>query len=1122
MRLYVTQLGLSMSHIENIDRFTDMLFEKNIYYSNKNNSNRNAIENILEQIGCNELPFITVGIDKKNAQNATSILQALNMVVGDTAILCVQKGEDGLVDAAVIVVSDKVQKEAWAVITETDSAVSGEKSRLYELYNQQGPVLDAMELIESCIATKHGFDFSKSWSGEIFFDENIDENLPKKCTVSDGTILLEQIKQTSVLSLSTNKFLIPILFENECELNKGLECLIKKLNTMEIASIAYEYLSTFIENKRNNKSVVFIGSDEETFIKEINLFVEERKKWFIPNFRWSTKMGSCYTSSPIGNKAKICYINPPGGLFSKLAFYRLYRVLPELKKEVEKNRIKKKSNDPLISKYYFEIITIMLTAKSLEMLGIKQDAIIGGSLGELSIPLIFDVTVVKEQLLEGEKSSLDIMYDIIRILEELLASQKKLSQVYFKKEIGDLEKWYLVCDSQAVQERIDKFPDHSPIFLTIIGSPRDVIICGTHELCEQVISELHCYALQFKDPIYAHTPVLEPMSNILKERISEKEIHLAENLDFDIYSTSRLEVMDESINKFAENFSDCLIKQVNMPDILKKSYKDGCNVYFDLGSSMLCSRWAKETFKNYDNVLVLSLFNKSTGEESILSLLSLLMTNHINVDFSRLFNIFFSEKNILKMKVEVNKMEKKNSQVIATEEAYENNGFLEKLIVNQFNINKKIFHTYLSTEKKIADLVTDYDTVKANNLSVLEREEKERTNSYNRNCLYDYNDILEMIDGSMAKVLGPIYQGEDQFEVRARMPLPPYLFVTRILDINAKYGEFVAGSSIQAEYDVPEECILKVSPKTVSSVVFSEAAHIGIFLAGYMGIDVYSSGKSKFRITDVTTKYVSEEWPQIGDTIRMKFVIERLVRNGDMTLLFCDFKVYLGEKLIIDAKETGGFFTQQALDEGAGIIQPKEERLQLTSKVVGNNFYKPITTKRSFNENDVSCFLSGNYMKCFGVEAANSTMPYQVCEEAMFINKIIEMDNTGGRYNLGYAIAEMYIDENFWPFKSHFKNDPVLPGTIMLEGLNQTVTFFQTSMGLYNTEKPFVTKLKTGYVVKTKFRGEVKPASHVIRYRIDAKEVKQTDNGLLFVADGKVFCDGLQVIEQQNAAMIIG
>jgi 3-hydroxymyristoyl/3-hydroxydecanoyl-(acyl carrier protein) dehydratase len=462
-----------------------------------------------------------------------------------------------------------------------------------------------------------------------------------------------------------------------------------------------------------------------------------------------------------------------------------------------------------------------------------------------------------------------------------------------------------------------------------------------------------------------------------------------------------------------------------------------------------------------------------------------------------------------------------NIDNLAAENAWKKE-FMERLIFDQMKRNHLLFQQYFNNEKKMVEEILPIDKRKFdNNIEKYGVEEKKSHNkNKHRACLYNYDQILEMTEGSMAKVLGDVYKEVDKYEVRARMPLPPYMFVSRITKINAKFGEIKAGSSIEAEYDVPYYSIMQVNKKNVSSVVFSEAAHIGIFLAGYMGIDDLSSGRARFRITDVTTKYVSERWPNAGDTIRMQFIIDKLIRTGDMTLLICSYKVYLDNELFIDAKETGGFFTQQTLDSGAGIKGNVPKVLNKASQV-SNDIYKPVTAKRTYGKIDVHNFLSGDYHKCLRKNIVNSDTPYQVCKEAMFIDEVTDMSEIGGKYGLGYIVAKKEIDSTHWSFKCHFKNDPVLPGTIMLEGISQALTFFQTCMGIYNTEKTFVTKMKTGYEIQTKFRGEVKCASHTLVYRVDPKIVKRVDGGLLFMADGEVYCDGIQVIEQKNIAMQI-
>lgn len=91
----------------------------------------------------------------------------------------------------------------------------------------------------------------------------------------------------------------------------------------------------------------------------------------------------------------------------------------------------------------------------------------------------------------------------------------------------------------------------------------------------------------------------------------------------------------------------------------------------------------------------------------------------------------------------------------------------------------------------------------------------------------------------------------------------------------------------------------------------------------------------------------------------------------------------------------------------------------------------------------------------------------------------------------------------------------------MLEGLSQVLTFFETCMGIFNTQNKFETRVRTGYPVQTKFRGEVKCAKHTLLYKVYPKEVKMVDGKVRFIADGEVYCDGLQVITQKNIGMMV-
>lgn len=1195
--LKIYEVALNTAYIKEVDSLADVLLQQDMHGKAYSKDDRNALTIVLDKIDKDHIPMIAVGVKIDGAQQADSVFDALIIAkkMQKTCIISTQIGVDGQLDAAAMVVGNGENELVWADIVRIEENNVYSNSVFHGIYQQEGPVLDLVSIICEGLAIRYGLDFDKGSNEVCYFDTHMDED--KQVSIKNGLVVLRQSKVTDYKKIEANCCVFPVSAHNAKEMELKLQDLDLSLEKYTLLEISKDLFSAYDQVMSDEKTVVFVADCKDNLKTEIQRFRLQSKHWDEEGFQWKTNRGSCYTASPVGKNAKICMINPPSGMLSKLSFYRMIRCVTELKQMIANNIISLDITDEVIRTYIFEIITELFTVKAYEYLGIVPDCVIGGSLGEMSLPLLFDIVKTDNKAF-GENDVRELLEDVSSDLTRIVQIQNNLSTFYFKKRVGDMEKWYLRAELTKVKEIMQSKKKKIPLFVTIIGSPRDMVICGTPQLCEEIISTLGCYAQKLNDPLCAHTPILEPCKKKLQKIVKKKKIHIRDDINMQVYSTHERRVLDTSETMFATNFANCLVEQVNIMDVVLKAYNDGCNFFIDLSTNGICLQWAKETLKDKKEALVVSFYEQGSGIQGLLHLIVSMMTNHIKLDKEKFLNRFIfsnkiedelqhkkdesipceddheekdkklqldnehkeqkpsvkeakeihKEKEIdeevkdikevndlgdakvaceTKKVSEVNDInevkEVKNTKVIdetglkSTSEKEEkepisnhlnaDNNILRynALIEKQLKLNEEGYLEYLNLENML--LKKTYDLYKNNQRSSGKR--------IPNNCLYDYDEILEMTSGSMAKVLGKEYAALDNFKVRARMPLPPFLFVTRITKIDAKFGDFNSSCSIEGEYDVPQDCVFSINSEEISPTVLAESSHIGIFLAAYLGIDIKSNGQLRFRITDVSTIYKSENFPKIGETVQIRFEVERFIKNGDITLMICNFEVYRNNKLIILNKQIGGFFTEKELHNSAGL----PEEIYKDVKALPVKMYKPICTKKTFNCDEVHAFLQGNMAACFGNTL--SSFAYKVADNFMLIDRIIEIKSNGGKYGLGCIISEKDIDESFWPFACHFKNDPILPGTVMLEAMTQTSIFFQTYMGLYNRQKPVRISWKKDSMIKSQFRGEISKGKHTLRIRIDVMEVSEELDETTIAIEGAVFCEGVKIVQVNNSKSLI-
>lgn len=134
--------------------------------------------------------------------------------------------------------------------------------------------------------------------------------------------------------------------------------------------------------------------------------------------------------------------------------------------------------------------------------------------------------------------------------------------------------------------------------------------------------------------------------------------------------------------------------------------------------------------------------------------------------------------------------------------------------------------------------------------------------------------------------------------------------------------------------------------------------------------------------------------------------------------------------------------------------------------------------------------------------AGNAQLPLP---NMLMIDRIVEINDHGGKYGKGEIIAELDVRPDLWFFACHFEGDPVMPGCLGLDAMWQLVGFFLGWSGGKGRGRA----LGCGEV---KFSDQVLPHHKKITYHIHMKRVIMRKL-VLGIADATMSVDGKEIYQ---------
>jgi acyl transferase domain-containing protein/3-hydroxymyristoyl/3-hydroxydecanoyl-(acyl carrier protein) dehydratase/1-acyl-sn-glycerol-3-phosphate acyltransferase len=363
---------------------------------------------------------------------------------------------------------------------------------------------------------------------------------------------------------------------------------------------------------------------------------------------------------------------------------------------------------------------------------------------------------------------------------------------------------------------------------------------------------------------------------------------------------------------------------------------------------------------------------------------------------------------------------------------------------------------------------------------------------------FDYRSLLSCAWGKPSEAFGAMALPFDWTRHIARLPGPPYHFMSRVTRIEGEMGSMKTGAWIELEYDIPpdawyfDENGARLMPYAVLlEAVLQPCGWLAVYIGCPGGADV----DLFFRNLDGTGTVHVDLPPEAG-TLRTKTTLRSISKMGQIILVSFDVECFVGEVKVYTLDTGFGFFPGSALVSQVGLPVSDEQRAALAQP------------------SDFSVDLKARPARyCAGPLRLPAPM-------LLMLDRVTGYWPEGGAAGLGRMRAEKDVDMDEWFFKAHFFQDPVQPGSLGLEAMIQLLQFYMIHEGMAQgmacprfepiaTERPFTWR----------YRGQVTPQKERISVEVELLERGTDDRGAYVVASSSMWVDGLRIYDTPNLAI---
>jgi 3-hydroxyacyl-[acyl-carrier protein] dehydratase/trans-2-decenoyl-[acyl-carrier protein] isomerase len=157
--------------------------------------------------------------------------------------------------------------------------------------------------------------------------------------------------------------------------------------------------------------------------------------------------------------------------------------------------------------------------------------------------------------------------------------------------------------------------------------------------------------------------------------------------------------------------------------------------------------------------------------------------------------------------------------------------------------------------------------------------------------------------------------------------------------------------------------------------------------------------------------------------------------------------------------------------------------------ILKQNRISPVSDQTQFSRDELELCGFGELFKSSAAQLPTGPL--------LMMDRIVDIKPHAGLFNKGEIIAEFEINPECWFFEHHFAGAPLMPGSLMLEGMWQTLGFYLGWSG-------YPGKVRALGVGDLKLKSEIPPDAGKIQYKINIRRIvaRQT---ILAIAQASIY-----------------